>query len=52
MGDKFLLISSHKRKGKWVFPKGGWEIDETESEAALRECFEEAGVRIFNWSEE
>lgn len=47
-GDKFLLISSHKKKDKWVFPKGGWETDETESEAAIRECFEEAGVWIFD----
>ena len=30
---------------QWVLPKGGWEIDETQREAALRETWEEAGVR-------
>lgn len=46
-----LLISSHNDQNKWVLPKGGWEIDESEEEAALREAFEEAGVssvRSFN----
>uniref|UniRef100_A0A7N0VIN1 Nudix hydrolase domain-containing protein n=1 Tax=Kalanchoe fedtschenkoi TaxID=63787 RepID=A0A7N0VIN1_KALFE len=27
-----------------MFPKGGWELDETIEEAAERETFEEAGV--------
>uniref|UniRef100_M1B5F1 Diphosphoinositol polyphosphate phosphohydrolase n=1 Tax=Solanum tuberosum TaxID=4113 RepID=M1B5F1_SOLTU len=27
-----------------MFPKGGWEIDESLEEAASRETFEEAGV--------
>ncbi|MFS8016413.1 putative hydrolase [Helianthus anomalus] len=27
-----------------LFPKGGWESDETMMEAALRESVEEAGV--------
>eukprot|EP00775_Hariotina_reticulata_P004482 gene4482-4736_t len=41
-----LLISSRGGKGKgWVFPKGGWEDDETVEAAALRETVEEAGVR-------
>ena len=44
--DSFLLISSHSTKDKWVLPKGGWEIDESEKEAARRETFEEAGVFI------
>ena len=43
-GDEFLLISSHNKPDKWVFPKGGWETDESYSEAAKRETFEEAGV--------
>lgn len=46
-----LLVSSHNDQNKWVLPKGGWEIDESEEEAALREAFEEAGVssvRSFN----
>ena len=27
-----------------IFPKGGWELDETDAEAAARECLEEGGV--------
>ncbi|KAJ4706895.1 Nudix hydrolase mitochondrial-like [Melia azedarach] len=38
-----LVISSQKGKG-WLFPKGGWEIDESIKEAASRESVEEAGV--------
>ncbi|XP_021891386.1 nudix hydrolase 18, mitochondrial-like [Carica papaya] len=39
-----LLISSQKGKGM-LFPKGGWELDESKKEAASRESLEEAGVR-------
>ncbi|KAL9229378.1 hypothetical protein vseg_004850 [Gypsophila vaccaria] len=39
-----LMISSPNRHDL-VFPKGGWENDETVHEAACREAFEEAGVR-------
>lgn len=39
-----LLITSRSAKG-WVFPKGGWETDETVEAAARRETVEEAGVR-------
>ncbi|OAY57188.1 nudix hydrolase 18, mitochondrial [Manihot esculenta] len=39
-----LVISSQKGKGM-LFPKGGWELDETIKEAASRETLEEAGVR-------
>jgi len=28
-----------------IFPKGGWENDESAAEAAARECLEEGGVR-------
>ncbi|CAH2037021.1 unnamed protein product [Thlaspi arvense] len=38
-----LLISAQKGKGM-LFPKGGWETDESMEEAALRETIEEAGV--------
>ncbi|XP_010537505.1 PREDICTED: nudix hydrolase 4 [Tarenaya hassleriana] len=38
-----LVISAQKGKGM-LFPKGGWEIDESMEEAALRETIEEAGV--------
>ncbi|KAF3619413.1 Nudix hydrolase 17, mitochondrial [Capsicum annuum] len=40
---EFLLISSQKSP-RLMFPKGGWEIDESLIDAALRETFEEAGV--------
>ncbi|GJV11663.1 NUDIX hydrolase 17, mitochondrial-like protein [Tanacetum coccineum] len=40
-----VLVISAQRKGKgMLFPKGGWECDETIKEAALRESIEEAGV--------
>uniref|UniRef100_A0A5B7AQ68 Putative Nudix hydrolase 17 n=1 Tax=Davidia involucrata TaxID=16924 RepID=A0A5B7AQ68_DAVIN len=38
-----LVISSQKGQGM-MFPKGGWEIDESVGEAASRESLEEAGV--------
>ncbi|VFQ74369.1 unnamed protein product [Cuscuta campestris] len=40
-----VLVISPQRKGKgMLFPKGGWEMDETMETAALRETIEEAGV--------
>ncbi|CAN6575220.1 unnamed protein product [Malus baccata var. baccata] len=39
-----LMVSSPDRYDR-VFPKGGWEDDETVLEAACREAFEEAGVK-------
>ncbi|CAK9154307.1 unnamed protein product [Ilex paraguariensis] len=38
-----LVISSQKGQGM-MFPKGGWELDESVEEATLREALEEAGV--------
>ncbi|XP_074269563.1 nudix hydrolase 18, mitochondrial-like [Silene latifolia] len=38
-----LMVSSQKGEAM-LFPKGGWEKDESMQEAALRECLEEAGV--------
>ncbi|KAF8398947.1 hypothetical protein HHK36_014812 [Tetracentron sinense] len=38
-----LVISSQKGQGM-LFPKGGWEMDESMEEAASRESLEEAGV--------
>ncbi|ESQ27831.1 hypothetical protein EUTSA_v10019174mg [Eutrema salsugineum] len=39
-----LLISAQKKGKGMLLPKGGWEIDESMEEAALRETIEEAGV--------
>ncbi|CAL9207035.1 unnamed protein product [Musa hybrid cultivar] len=39
-----LMINSPSGPGL-LFPKGGWENDETVEEAAVREALEEAGVR-------
>ncbi|KAJ0045067.1 hypothetical protein Pint_05225 [Pistacia integerrima] len=39
-----LMISSTSGPGL-LFPKGGWENDETVEQAAEREAVEEAGVR-------
>ncbi|XVF09418.1 hypothetical protein REPUB_Repub07fG0091100 [Reevesia pubescens] len=38
-----LVINAQNGKGM-LFPKGGWEKDETMEEAAIRETLEEAGV--------
>jgi diphosphoinositol-polyphosphate diphosphatase len=35
-----LMISSSSDSSKWVFPKGGWENDETLEQAAQRETLE------------
>ncbi|KAI8880914.1 hypothetical protein K501DRAFT_335080 [Backusella circina FSU 941] len=42
---RFLLISSSKNPEFWVIPKGGWETDETQEHAAMRETWEEAGIK-------
>ncbi|KAK4803222.1 hypothetical protein SAY86_001425 [Trapa natans] len=39
-----LMVSSPNRNDL-VFPKGGWEDDESVEEAACREALEEAGIR-------
>lgn len=43
-GLEVCLITSRNGRG-WVFPKGGWERDETIEMATKRETYEEAGVR-------
>ncbi|KAG0288443.1 hypothetical protein BGZ97_006821, partial [Linnemannia gamsii] len=40
-GRRVLLVASSKNEGEWVLPKGGWENDETQEEAAMRETWEE-----------
>ncbi|KHG02671.1 Nudix hydrolase 18, mitochondrial -like protein [Gossypium arboreum] len=43
--DLEVLVISSQKCQKMMFPKGGWELDESREEAALRESLEEAGVR-------
>lgn len=46
--DKWLLgisRSSDDRNGKWTHPGGGIKKGETPEKAAVRECFEETGIR-------
>ncbi len=44
--DKKLLMIKHKKLGKWCPPGGKVDNNETPDEAAIRECFEETGVKI------
>ncbi len=39
-----LMITSRTHE-RWIFPKGSVEKGETHAEAALREAYEEAGIR-------
>ncbi|MFZ5352167.1 MAG: bis(5'-nucleosyl)-tetraphosphatase [Bacillota bacterium] len=40
------LIIKHKNGSHWGFPKGHVEENETEQETALREIWEEAGIKV------
>ncbi len=42
---KFLLVK-HKKMGTWVQPGGHVELNEDPEEAAIREVYEETGVKI------
>mmetsp|Transcript_15788 Transcript_15788/g.35565 ORF Transcript_15788/g.35565 Transcript_15788/m.35565 type:complete len:313 (-) Transcript_15788:288-1226(-) len=39
-----IILCSAARKPEWIFPKGGWDLDETLEDGAKRESYEEAGV--------
>mmetsp|Transcript_321 Transcript_321/g.1196 ORF Transcript_321/g.1196 Transcript_321/m.1196 type:complete len:207 (-) Transcript_321:191-811(-) len=43
-GVEVCMVSNRHNDGL-IFPKGGWETDETAEEAAARESMEEAGVK-------
>lgn len=40
------VLVIHQVQGHWCFPKGHMEKDETEQDTALREIFEETGLRV------
>ena len=44
--NKKLLMIKHKKLGKWCPPGGKVDNNETPDEAAVRECFEETGVKV------
>lgn len=43
-GIRYVIIQS--LEGYYGFPKGHCEVDETEEETALREVYEETGLRV------
>ena len=44
--NKKILLCHHKKFNRWVQPGGHIEDNETPEETALRETYEETGVRI------
>ncbi len=50
---RLLLIerANEPYKGKWAFPGGFMNIDETAGQCASRELLEETGLEINNWKE-
>ena len=43
---KKVLLIRHKKNGRWTQPGGHIEGNETPEEAALREVYEETGLRV------
>ncbi|WP_033828964.1 bis(5'-nucleosyl)-tetraphosphatase [Bacillus andreraoultii] len=41
-----VLLVNHENGGHWAFPKGHVEQNETETETALREIYEETGLTV------
>ena len=44
--DKKILLVKHKKYNKWVQPGGHIEFDELPEETAIREVYEETGVKV------
>lgn len=45
-GNIEFLAVSHRNDGHWGFPKGHVEENESEEQTAIREVFEETGLRV------
>ena len=43
---KKILLTMHKKNKRWTQPGGHIVLDETPEEAALREVYEETGIRV------
>ena len=43
--DYSICMIRSNKNNDLIFPKGGWEENETKEQAAIREAFEEAGVK-------
>lgn len=48
---KVLAVARRNDPNQWGMPGGKVDPNETEEEAAVRECFEETGLRIWNLKE-
>lgn len=44
--DKKILLVKHKKNKKWTQPGGHIESNETPEECALREAYEETGLKV------
>lgn len=44
--DKKILLTKHKKFNKWTQPGGHIEHDEMPEETAVREAYEETGVKV------
>ena len=45
-GRPHVLVLQHQNGGHWAFPKGHVEDKETEEQTAVREIFEETGLKV------
>jgi 8-oxo-dGTP pyrophosphatase MutT (NUDIX family) len=43
---EFLVVTASRDRNEWVLPKGHIEATEQPEDAAIREVFEETGVRV------
>jgi 8-oxo-dGTP pyrophosphatase MutT (NUDIX family)/ribosomal protein S18 acetylase RimI-like enzyme len=50
VGPRGVVLHKHKRLGIWLQPGGHIDEGETPGDAALRECFEETGLRAEHFS--